>query len=427
MMGKTVVVIGSQWGDEGKGKITNYLSSQADVVVRYQGGDNAGHTICFNNKTFKLHLLPSGVFNPLTKNILGNGMVINPKSLLQEIEEIKSQGYPCHNIYISDRAHVLFDYHKELDRLNEELLGALKIGTTKKGIGPCYTDKVSRIGIRMADFVSDDFEYLFTQRLNIKNEEIKRQGGTELNVLKTVKEYIEIAKMIKPYVTDTISLVNKEYQQGKKILFEGAQGALLDIDFGTYPYVTSSNPSSGGVVIGSGLGVTKINEVLGIVKAYTTRVGEGPFPTELKNEIGDKIREIGHEYGATTNRPRRIGWFDANVLRYSAMINGLTGLSIMLLDVLTGFDELKICTSYTLNDQEIDYIPARLEDLAQCKPNYITIPGWKQDITKVQSFFELPENAQKYLQLIEKLVGVEIKCFSVGPDQKQTIMMKEIF
>lgn len=427
MMGRTVVVIGSQWGDEGKGKITHYLSTQADVVVRYQGGDNAGHTICFNGHTFKLHLLPSGIFNSQTKNILGNGMVINPKSLLQEIAEIQSQGYPCDNIYISDRAQVLFDYHKELDRLNEEALGSAKIGTTKKGIGPCYTDKVRRTGIRMADFVSDDFAIIFTEKLKMKNAEIKRLGGVKFDIEKTVDEYATIANKIKPYVTDTISLLNKEYQAGKKILFEGAQGALLDIDFGTYPYVTSSNPSSGGVVIGSGLGVTKIQDVLGIVKAYTTRVGEGPFPTELKNEIGDRIREIGHEYGATTNRPRRIGWFDANVLRYSALINGLTGLSIMLLDVLTGFDELKICTSYTLNGKVIDYIPARLEDLALCQPNYITLPGWIEDITQVQSFHDLPLNAQKYLQTIEKLVGVEIKCFSVGPDQKQTIMMKEIF
>lgn len=421
-MAKTVVVIGSQWGDEGKGKITNYLSEQADVVVRYQGGDNAGHTICFHGKTFKLHLLPSGIFNPNTKNILGNGMVINPRSLLKEMAEIKSQGYPCDNIYISDRAHVLFDYHIDIDCLNEASLGDLKIGTTKKGIGPCYTDKVSRVGIRMADFISSDFKDLFTKKLN----EVAKLG-ININIEKSVNEYLVMAEIIKPFVTDTISLLNSEYKAGKKILFEGAQGALLDIDFGTYPYVTSSNPSSGGVVIGSGLGVTKIDDVLGIVKAYTTRVGEGPFPTELKNEIGDKIREIGHEYGATTNRPRRIGWFDANVLRYSAMINGLTGLSIMLLDVLTGFDELKICTSYNLDGKTIENIPARLADYARCTPNYITLEGWHEDITKVTSYRELPLNAKRYLQKIEELVGVEIKCFSVGPDQKQTIMMKEIF
>jgi adenylosuccinate synthase len=426
-MTKTVVVIGSQWGDEGKGKITNYLSEQADVVVRYQGGDNAGHTICFNNNTYKLHLLPSGVFNPHTKNILGNGMVINPKSLCTELNEIRKQGFPCENVYISDRAHVIFDYHQRIDALNEENLGALKIGTTKKGIGPAYTDKVARVGIRMADFVSDDFEQMFLERIKFKNEEIKRLKGQVFDVFASLKEYKELAKVLKPLVTDTISLLNEEYNQGKKILFEGAQGALLDIDFGTYPYVTSSNPSSGGVVIGSGLGVTKINEVIGIVKAYTTRVGEGPFPTELLNQTGDKIREIGHEYGTTTKRPRRIGWFDGVVLKYSSMINGLTGLSIMLLDVLSGFDELKICVSYKLDGKIINYIPARLQDFERCEPQYKSVPGWSEDITQVKSFEDLPINAQNYLKKIEEVVGVQIACFSVGPDREQTIIMKEIF
>lgn len=426
-MSKTVVVIGSQWGDEGKGKITNYLSNESDVVVRYQGGDNAGHTIVFNNNTYKLHLLPSGVFNANTKNILGNGMVINPKSLIEEIKEIRSSGFAVNNIYISDRAHVIFDYHKELDSLYEENLGKLKIGTTKKGIGPAYTDKVSRTGIRMADFVSEDFEENYRDRLVFKNAEIKRLNGKEIDVEKSVKEYKEIANFIRPFVCDTIMLLNEEYNQNKKILFEGAQGALLDIDFGTYPYVTSSNPSSGGVVIGSGLGVTKIDEVIGIVKAYTTRVGEGPFPTELFGEIAHTIREAGHEYGTTTKRPRRIGYFDGVVLKYSSMINGLTGLSIMLLDVLSGLDELKICTGYEFNGQVINNIPARLKDYQNCKPVYITLPGWTENITNVGSFEELPINAQNYLRKIEEVVGVEIVCFSVGPDKLQTIIMKEIF
>lgn len=424
-MSKTVVVIGSQWGDEGKGKITNYLSEKADVIVRYQGGDNAGHTIVFNNNTYKLHLLPSGIFDSTKKNIMGNGMVINPKGLIKELEEIRACGFKCDNLYISDRAHVIFDHHRELDALIEESLGDLKIGTTKKGIGPAYTDKVSRIGIRMADFVSDDFESIYLKHLELKNKDIVRLGGKPISA-DSVKEYNEIREIIKPYVTDTISLINEEYKKGSKILFEGAQGALLDIDFGTYPFVTSSNPSSGGVVIGSGLGVNKISDVLGIVKAYTTRVGEGPFPTELNNEIGDKIREIGHEYGATTNRPRRIGWFDSVILKYSAMINGLTGLSIMLLDVLTGFDELKICVSYDLDGKTINTVPARLQDFSRCKPNYITLPGWKEDITHVKSFDELPENCKNYLHKIEELVGVEIKCFSVGPDREQTIILSEI-
>ncbi len=424
-MNKTVVVIGSQWGDEGKGKITNYLSEKADVIVRFQGGDNAGHTIVFDNNTYKLHLLPSGIFDENKKNIMGNGMVINPKSLITELEEIRSHGFKCDNLYISDRAHVIFDYHKILDALIEESLGDLKIGTTKKGIGPAYTDKVSRIGIRMADFISEDFEEIYYKHLELKNKDIVRLGGQPLSN-DSINEYLEIREVIKPLVVDAISLLNEEHKLGKKILFEGAQGALLDIDFGTYPYVTSSSPSSGGVVIGSGLGVNKINEVLGIVKAYTTRVGEGPFPSELNNTLGDHIREVGREYGATTKRPRRIGWFDSVILNYSSMVNGLTGLSIMLLDVLTGIEELQICVSYTLDGKIINSVPARLKDFSRCKPNYITMPGWNEDITHVTSFDELPVNAKNYLRKIEELVGVEIKCFSVGPDREQTIIMKEI-
>ncbi|MFA5542574.1 MAG: adenylosuccinate synthase [Bacilli bacterium] len=424
-MNKTVVVIGSQWGDEGKGKITNYLSEAADVIVRFQGGDNAGHTIVFDNNTYKLHLLPSGIFDENKKNIMGNGMVINPKSLIKELEDIRSYGFKCNNLYISDRAHVIFDYHKVLDVLIEESLGDLKIGTTKKGIGPAYTDKVSRIGIRMADFVSDDFEEIYYKHLALKNKEIVRLGGEPISK-DSLKEYLVIREIIKPLVCDTISLINEEHKLGSKILFEGAQGALLDIDYGTYPYVTSSSPSSAGVVVGSGLGVNKINEVLGIVKAYTTRVGEGPFPSELNNSLGDHIREVGHEYGATTNRPRRIGWFDSVLLNYSSMVNGLTGLAIMLLDVLTGINELQICVSYTLDGKIINSIPARLKDFSRCKPNYISLPGWSEDITNVKSFDELPVNAKNYLRKIEELVGVEIKCFSVGPDREQTIIMKEI-
>ena len=426
-MSQTVVVIGSQWGDEGKGKITNYLAEQADVVVRYQGGDNAGHTICFDNHTYKLHLLPSGVFDSRILNILGNGMVINPKTLIKEIANLKMQGFTCDNIVISDRSHVVFDYHQIIDALEEEHRGALKIGTTKKGIGPAYVDKVARQGIRMADFVSNDFKSLFFETIKAKNKHIMDMGAEAIDFETMYQEYQTIANIVKPYVKDTIVLLNDAYNQGKKILFEGAQGALLDIDFGTYPYVTSSNPSSGGVVIGSGLGVTKIDDVLGIVKAYTTRVGEGPFPTELANALGDYIREAGHEYGTTTKRPRRIGWFDAVVLRYSAMINGLTGISVMLLDVLTGIETLHICTHYTLDDQEVTSIPARLDDFSRCIPHYITLPGWKEDITQVKSFSELPLAAQNYLNAIETTVKTPVVCFSVGPDKTQTIILKEIF
>lgn len=424
---QTLVVIGSQWGDEGKGKITNYLSEKADVVVRYQGGDNAGHTIVFGGHTYKLHLIPSGIFNPNTKNICGNGMVINPRNLVKEIKELQTLGFPCNNLYISDRAHVVFDHHQVLDALYEEALQERKIGTTKKGIGPTYTDKTARIGIRMADFISADFPKLYRQTLVSKNQEISRLGGVAIDIESTLKEYLALASVIRPMVTDTILLLHKAYQSSQKILFEGAQGSMLDVDFGTYPFVTSSNPSSGGVAIGSGIGATRIDSVLGIVKAYTTRVGEGPFPTELKNALGDHIREVGHEYGTTTKRPRRIGWFDGTVLRYSAMINGMTGVALMLLDVLSGIDELKICTHYQLAGNDYMGIPARLEDYERCIPVYITLPGWKEDITKVRTFEELPQNAQNYIKAIEQIIQVPVLCFSVGPDREQTIVREPIF
>lgn len=426
-MAKTLVVIGSQWGDEGKGKITNYLSELSNVVVRYQGGDNAGHTIKFNGTTYTLHLLPSGIFNPNIKNILGNGMVINPEALISEINTLKELGFSCENIYISDRAQVLFDYHKEMDACIERSLKDKSIGTTKKGIGPAYTDKVSRQGIRMCDFVSDDFESKYIEAATNKNTQIIAMGGTPIKINERVEVYKEYARQLKPYVCDTIDLIHRAIENDQKILFEGAQGALLDIDFGTYPFVTSSNPTSGGVCTGSGVGPTFINDILGIVKAYTTRVGSGAFPTELNNEIGDSIRERAHEYGATTHRPRRIGWFDAVVLKYSARINGLTGISLMLLDILTGIDKIKICTKYRLNGKEITHIPANLKDLENCVPVYEEFDGWTEDITQVKSFEELPVNAQKYIEAIERFVGVKVKIFSVGPDRSQTIVREELY
>ncbi len=426
-MAKTLVVIGSQWGDEGKGKITNYLSELSDMVVRYQGGDNAGHTIKFNGTTYTLHLLPSGIFNPKIKNVLGNGMVINPEALMQEINTLKNLGFSCENIYISDRAHVLFDYHKEMDACIERSLKENSIGTTKKGIGPAYTDKVSRQGIRMCDFISSDFKEKYIASATCKNKEIIAMGGTPINVEERAKVYQEIANKIKPNVCDTIDLIHQAIENNQKILFEGAQGALLDIDFGTYPFVTSSNPTSGGVCTGSGVGPTFINDILGIVKAYTTRVGSGAFPTELNNEIGDMIREKAHEYGATTHRPRRIGWFDAVVLKYSARINGLTSISLMLLDILTGIDKIKICTKYNLNGKILTSIPSNLKDLEACVPIYEEFEGWNEDITQVKSFEELPINARKYIEAIERLVGVKVKIFSVGPDKTQTIVREEFY
>lgn len=426
-MSKTVVVIGSQWGDEGKGKITNYLSEKADYVVRYQGGDNAGHTIKFDGVTYKLHLIPSGIFNPKIKNILGNGMVINPRNALIEIEDLQKQGFDCKNLYISNRANVILDYHMELDGLKEASLGSGKIGTTKKGIGPAYTDKTSREGIRINDFISPRFKDIYKEKLEAKNEEIKKYGGNPIDYETSVNEYIKIAEKIKPYVCDTITILNKAVNANKKIVFEGAQGALLDVDFGSYPFVTSSNPTAGGACTGTGVGPTKIKEIIGVVKSYSTRVGSGLFPTEFEDEIAKDIRERAHEYGTTTKRPRRIGWLDCVVLKYSAMINGMTGISLMLLDILSGLEYIKVCCSYKLNGEYIDYIPADNDEFEKCEPVYLELPGWTEDISNVKSFEELPQNAKDYIEKIEELVGVKVKIFSVGPDKTQTIVRDKIF
>lgn len=425
-MKNAVVVVGTQWGDEGKGKITNYLSQKADVVVRYQGGDNAGHSIEFGGKRYALHVIPSGVFFPNIKNVLGNGVVINPKTFLSEVQHLREEGFSCTNLYISDRAHVIFDYNRELDGLNEIELGEYKIGTTKKGIGPTYTDKMARCGIRMGDFISDDFESIYKHVCTIKNEQIKRCNGNVFDIEKSYQEYQKIANAIKPYVTDTIELLNEEVKNGKKLLFEGAQGALLDIDFGTYPYVTSSNPSGGGVSIGSGVGPTSIKEIIGVAKSYSTRVGEGAFPTEFEDEIAKQIREIAHEYGTTTKRPRRIGWLDGVVLRYSSMINGLTGLSLMLLDVLSGIETLKVCVAYQLDGKIIQTIPSRIADFARVKPIYKELSGWKEDISNITSYEDLPIQAKEYIQLIEEITGIPVVIVSVGADVSKTIIRKEI-
>lgn len=427
--GKSVVVVGACWGDEGKGKITNYLALRANVVVRYSGGDNAGHTIVFNNNTYKLHLVPSGIFDDNIKNVLANGCVINPKALVEELNEIKAAGFKCNNLYISDRANVIFDYHRMIDALLEEKLSARKIGTTKKGIGPAYTDKVARIGIRMCDFVSSEFKDIYRESLKVKNEELVRYGHEPIDFDKSYEEYQKIADILRPMVTDTISLINDAYDNGEKVLFEGAQGTLLDIDFGTYPYVTSSNPTAGGTVTGSGLGPTKIDEIVGITKAYTTRVGEGPFPTELTNDLAlaQEIRDKANEYGATTKRPRRIGWYDAVIMKYSCNINGFTGLSLMLLDILTGIKKLKICDYYLYKGNKIYAPKAKIDEFSECTPHYIELDGWDEDISNVKSYEELPLNCKKYIEKIEELLNTPVIMFSVGPDKYQTIVRKELF
>ena len=427
---KTVAVVGSQWGDEGKGKVIDYLATQADVVVRGQGGNNAGHTLVVGDKKYALHLIPSGVLNPKTINIIGNGIVFDPKGFLEEIEKLEKDNIDVKNIKISDRAHVIFPYHKEIDALAEEARGENKIGTTKKGIGPCYMDKTERSGIRICDLMNEE---VFAQKLRLqidaKNKVVKKiYEKTELfNFEDIYNEYIDYANQIRNYVEDTSVLVYDSIKEGKKVLFEGAQGTLLDLDLGTYPFVTSSHPTSGGFSVGAGVGPNMIKDVVGIVKAYTTRVGEGPFVTELNDETGERIRTQGNEFGTTTGRARRCGWFDSVIVRYAARVNGLTSISLMLLDVLTGFDEIQICTSYKMGDKIMKNFPSSLDDLAKCEPVYETIQGWTEDITHITNYDELPQQAKDYIAKIEELVGVSVDMVSVGPKRTQTIVRKNVF
>ncbi len=423
-----VVVVGTQWGDEGKGKITDYLAQEADVVVRFQGGNNAGHTIVFDEKKYALHLIPSGIFNKNIKNVMANGMVINLEAFATEIKMLTDSGVKNFNLFVSNRAHVILPYHIALDGLFEKLKGIKKIGTTKKGIGPAYTDKVSRDGIRICDLLNEEvLREKLKSNLAVKNMIFKAMGHEEFDLdelMTSLKGYIEL---IKPYIYDTSLLLNESIEKNEKILFEGAQGVMLCTDHGTYPMVTSSSPTAASVSINTGIAPRFVTEALGITKAYTTRVGEGVFPTEFEDKIAQKIREVGNEYGTTTKRPRRIGWLDTVVLNHAKKVSGLTGLSIMLLDVLSGLDKLKICVGYKLNNKNINYIPAIIEEYEKCIPIYEEVDGWNEDITSVTSFDELPTNTKNYINRISNLTGIPIKIFSVGPDRKQTILMKEVF
>lgn len=425
----TVVVVGTQWGDEGKGKITDYLAETAEVVARYQGGNNAGHTILIDNKKYKLHLVPSGVFYQDKTCVIGNGMVINPAALIEEINYIHENGFTTNNLKISDRAHVIMPYHLLLDGLEEERKGADKIGTTRKGIGPAYMDKAARSGIRIADLLdADEFERKLRHLVTEKNQLIGQVYGAQgLDVESILKEYLGYAEIIRPYVTDTSVVLNDAIDQGRRVLFEGAQGVMLDIDQGTYPFVTSSNPTAGGVCIGSGVGPTKIHHVIGVAKAYTTRVGDGPFPTEQNNEIGDWIRERGKEYGTTTGRPRRVGWFDSVVVRHARRVSGITGLSLNALDVLSGLESVKICTGYKFHDETIEYYPASLIMLSQCEAIYEELPGWDEDLSAARSLEDLPDNARHYLERIAQLTGIPISIFSVGRNREQTNLVRPIY
>ncbi|WP_314403605.1 adenylosuccinate synthase [uncultured Granulicatella sp.] len=426
----SVVVVGTQWGDEGKGKITDFLSEKAEYVARYQGGDNAGHTIQFGGETYKLHLIPSGIFSPEKLCIIGNGVVVNPKSLVTELAYLHERNITTDNLRISDRAHVILPYHIELDRLQEEAKGDKKIGTTIKGIGPAYMDKAARVGIRIADLLDRE---VFEERLRLNLEDKNRQftklyDANPMNFEEIFEEYYEYGQQIKQYVCDTSVLLNDALDNGKRVLFEGAQGVMLDIDQGTYPFVTSSNPLAGGVTIGSGVGPSKVTKVVGVCKAYTSRVGDGPFPTELFDEIGSRIREVGREYGTTTGRPRRVGWFDSVVMRHSKRVSGITNLCLNSIDVLTGLETVKICVAYRKsNGEEISHYPASLVELGQCEPVYEELPGWSEDITGCRTLDELPIEAQNYVRRVSELVGVKISTFSVGPDRNQTNILEDVW
>lgn len=421
-----VAVVGSQWGDEGKGKMTDYLSQSADMTVRSNGGNNAGHTIAFGGKTFKMRLIPSGIFEAKKEAVIGNGVVINPEVLLDEIKYLEDNGINTDKLAISNRAHIVMPYDILQDVYQEEAKGANKVGTTKNGIGPTYMDKASRIGIRMCDLLEKDtFEEKLRFNLNEKNALFVNVYGKEALKFEDIFEkYWKLGQELKKYVTDTSVIVNDAIDNDDKVLFEGAQGVMLDIDQGTYPFVTSSNTVTGGIATGIGIGPSKVDTVIGICKAYTTRVGAGPFPTELLDETGNYIRETGHEYGTVTGRPRRVGWFDSVALRHSKRVAGIDALSLNLLDVFSGLKTVKIAVAYELDGQKIDYYPASLKELERCKPIYEELPGWDEDITKVTKLEDLPENARHFLSRVSELVGVPLVTVSVGPDREQTIVLK---
>lgn len=426
----SVIVLGAQWGDEGKGKIVDYLAQQADAVVRYSGGSNAGHTVVVDNVAYKLRLLPSGVLFKDKVNVLGNGVVINPGVVLQEIQGMKEKGIDCSNLVISDRAHVVLPYHQKLDELQEAALGQNKIGTTKGGIGPCYMDKVARVGIRICDLMeADTFAAKLKVNLEAKNQIITKIYGAEPFDYETIlQEYLAYAEQLRPYVADTGVVMDDLFAENKKVLFEGAQATFLDIDHGTYPFVTSSNPTAGNACTGSGVGPRYIDHVVGVVKAYTTRVGEGPFITELHDTDGPgtQIRETAREYGTVTGRPRRCGWLDAFMLRYSARVNSLDYLAITRLDILDQMPVIKMCVGYKIGDEVLKRIPASLNVLAKVEPVYEEFEGWMTDISEIREYDKLPANAKKYLERLSKVAGVELGIVSVGPSREQTIVLKEL-
>jgi len=416
------VIVGSQWGDEGKGKIVDILSERYEIVVRYQGGANAGHTVIIGDNKFVLHLIPSGILRENVICVIGNGVVIDPKALLDEIQQLESVGINIKGrLFISQNAHLIMPYHKLLDSINES--GASKIGTTGRGIGPCYIDKYARKGIRIIDLLDKKvLEEKITFNIEEKNNLFRKvYSHAELNVDEIIKEYIAFDEAIDQYITDVPYYLHNALDEGKSILLEGAQGALLDVDHGTYPYVTSSSPTSGGACTGSGIPPTKITDVIGIVKAYTTRVGLGPFPTELLDEDGERMRTVGAEFGATTGRPRRCGWYDAFLVNYSRLINGIGKAAITKLDVLDSFENIKVCVGYEINGKRLKSFPTDVNRISQAVPVYETLPGWKSKISQIKSYDDLPSEAKSYLEFIAKQSGYKIGIISVGPKRSQTI------
>jgi len=431
MVMPAVVVVGLQWGDEGKGKITDFLAAEADLVVRYQGGNNAGHTVVVGDEEFKLHLVPSGILYPGKLCILGNGVVINPGVLLKELSGLQAKGIDISGMRISDRAHVIMPYHPILDQLDEASRTIGKIGTTGRGIGPAYVDKYARYdSIRMIDLLDADlFREKLIEVIQIKNrilEQVYADKGMDFQSI--YEEYTAYAGQLRQYVTDTSALINQALASGKKVLFEGAQGTLLDIDHGTYPFVSSSSPTAGGACTGAGIGPTRIDKVIGVIKAYSTRVGEGPFPTELPEELAASLRDgRGREYGVTTGRPRRCGWFDGVIAEYSVRVNGVTSLVVMKLDVLDRMETLKICTGYRYRNSILKEFPASLKVLAECVPVYEEMPGWLSDTTQARSMSDLPVQAQDYLKRISELAGAPIAMVSVGWRRDETILVNDIW
>jgi adenylosuccinate synthase len=423
-----IVLLGAQWGDEGKGKATDLLGDRVDYVVRYQGGNNAGHTVVIGDQKYALHLLPSGILSPNVIPVIGNGVVIDPAVLLTEIKGLNERGIDTSKLKISTNAHLITPYHRTIDKVSERFLGKSKIGTTGRGIGPAYADKINRIGIRVQDlFDPSILKQKIEAALHDKNQIlIKVFNRKGITVDEVLDEYLGYAQILKPYVVDTALLLDQALKAGKNVLLEGSQGTLLDVDHGTYPFVTSSNPTAGGASTGSGIGPTKITRVIGILKAYTTRVGSGPFPTELFDEDGDALRKIGGEVGVTTGRNRRCGWFDAPIARYAVRVNGLTDFFLTKLDVLTGWEKIPVCVAYEVDGVRVDELPASQTDFHHAKPIYEYLPGWKENISKAKTVADLPKNAQEYVKFLEKVSGAPISAIGVGPGRDETIVVKDL-